>query len=229
MDCVVQGVAKSWTWLSGFHFQAGSRTKRGSSPSRRRLTGYSAPHAHLENRFTNEGREVKITSLVESVCTSTSEAETRTPVHHYYDLHVILCDHWLGSQGLIARLLGTLPWEEHARGVISRFSGISDTCECVDSCSVSWQHLKSIGFSINCKVAIGLWGEQMHACVHAESLSRVWLFATPWTVTHQAPLSREFSRQEYWSGLPCPPPGDLPNPGITSLLDSCIGRQVLYH
>ena len=39
-------------------------------------------------------------------------------------------------------------------------------------------------------------------------------FATPWTVVHQAPLSMGFSRQEYWSGLPCPPPGDLPNPGI---------------
>ena len=37
---------------------------------------------------------------------------------------------------------------------------------------------------------------------------------TPWTVACQASLSMEFSRQEYWSGLPCPPPGDLPNPGI---------------
>ena len=37
---------------------------------------------------------------------------------------------------------------------------------------------------------------------------------TPWTVAHQAPLSMGFSRQEYWSGLPCPPPGDLPDPGI---------------
>ena len=37
--------------------------------------------------------------------------------------------------------------------------------------------------------------------------SRVQLFATLWTVAHQAPLSMEFSRQEYWSGLPCPPPG----------------------
>ena len=37
--------------------------------------------------------------------------------------------------------------------------------------------------------------------------------ATPWTVAHQAPLSMEFSKQEYWSGLPCPPPGDLLNPG----------------
>ena len=38
--------------------------------------------------------------------------------------------------------------------------------------------------------------------------------ATPWTVAHQAPLSMEFSRQEYWSGLPFPSPGDLPDPGI---------------
>ena len=40
------------------------------------------------------------------------------------------------------------------------------------------------------------------------------LFGTPWTVARQAPLSVEFSRGEYWSGLPCPPPGDLPDPGI---------------
>ena len=44
--------------------------------------------------------------------------------------------------------------------------------------------------------------------------SRVQLFATPWTVAHQAPLSMGFSRQEYWSGLPCPPPEDRLNPGI---------------
>ena len=45
-------------------------------------------------------------------------------------------------------------------------------------------------------------------------LSRVRLFVTPWTVARQTSLSMGFSRQEYWSGLPCPPPGDLPNPGI---------------
>ena len=47
-----------------------------------------------------------------------------------------------------------------------------------------------------------------------KSLSRVRLFATPWTVAYQAPLSMGFSRQECWSGLPFPFPGDLPNPGI---------------
>ena len=48
----------------------------------------------------------------------------------------------------------------------------------------------------------------------AELLSCVQLFATPWTVAHQAPLPLGSSRQEYRNGLPCPPPRDLPNPGI---------------
>ena len=47
--------------------------------------------------------------------------------------------------------------------------------------------------------------------------SHVWLFVTLWTVAHQAPLPVGFSRQEYWSGLPCSPPGDLPNPGVESV------------
>ena len=51
-------------------------------------------------------------------------------------------------------------------------------------------------------------------CLCAQSLSRVQLFVTPWTVAQQAPLSMELSRQEYWSGLPFPSPGDLLDPGI---------------
>ena len=50
--------------------------------------------------------------------------------------------------------------------------------------------------------------------VKVKSLSCVQLFATLWTVAYMAPLSMGFSRQEYWSGLPFPSPGDLPNPGI---------------
>ena len=50
--------------------------------------------------------------------------------------------------------------------------------------------------------------------VKVKSLSHVQLFVTPWTVTYQDPLSMGFSRQEYWSGLPFPSPGDLPDPGI---------------
>ena len=57
-----------------------------------------------------------------------------------------------------------------------------------------------------------------------KSPSRVWLSVSPWAITHQAPLSVEFSRQEYWSVLPCPPPGDLSDPGIepTSLVSPAV-------
>ena len=60
--------------------------------------------------------------------------------------------------------------------------------------------------------------------------SCVRLFVTPWTVAHQVPLSMEFSRQEYWSGLPCSPPGESSRHRDRSLVASvsCIGRQVLY-
>ena len=54
----------------------------------------------------------------------------------------------------------------------------------------------------------------INACMQAQSLSCVWLFATPWTVACLAALSVEFSRQESWSRLPFLPPGDLPDPGI---------------
>ena len=50
----------------------------------------------------------------------------------------------------------------------------------------------------------------------------------PWTVAHQASLSMGFPRKEYWSGLPCPSPGDLFNPGIRHS-SACICRQILYH
>ena len=50
--------------------------------------------------------------------------------------------------------------------------------------------------------------------VKVKSLGHVWLFVTPWTVAYQASPSMEFSRQEYWNGLPFPSPGDPPNPGI---------------
>ena len=64
----------------------------------------------------------------------------------------------------------------------------------------------------------------LHVCM----LSSVWLFATLWTVARQAPLSMGFSRQEYWSELPCPTSGDLLDPGIEHV-SYCIGRWVLYH
>ena len=64
-------------------------------------------------------------------------------------------------------------------------------------------------------------GKGLAASSPAQLLS---LFETPWAVAHQAPLSREFSRQEYWSGLPCPTLGDLPDPGIKLTFPILGGR-----
>ena len=61
------------------------------------------------------------------------------------------------------------------------------------------------------------WGTRPTSCPHAcvlSHFSQAPLFLTLWTVAHQTPLSVGSSGQEYWHGLPCPPPGDLPNPGI---------------
>ena len=63
--------------------------------------------------------------------------------------------------------------------------------------------------------------------VAVQSPRRIQLFMTLWTVAHQAPLSVGFFRQEYWSGLPFPPPRDLPDPGIESaslVFPELIGR-----
>ena len=60
--------------------------------------------------------------------------------------------------------------------------------------------------------------------VVVQLLSRVQFFETAWTVAHQAPLSMGFSRQEYWSGLPFPTPGDLPDPGIKPMFPALAGR-----
>ena len=66
----------------------------------------------------------------------------------------------------------------------------------------------------------------MRACV-LSCFNRVCLFATPCIVARQGPLSMAFSKQESWSGLPCPPPGDLPNPGIepTSLMSPALASM----
>ena len=65
-------------------------------------------------------------------------------------------------------------------------------------------------------------------CIVTRALSHVKLFATPWAVLCQAPLSMEFSKQEHGSGLPFPPPGDLPNLEADSLPLSHLGSPVQY-
>ena len=61
--------------------------------------------------------------------------------------------------------------------------------------------------------------------VKVKLLSCVQLFATPWTVAHQAPLSMGFSRQEYWSGLPLPSPGDIPDTRDRTQVSCIAGRR----
>ena len=65
-------------------------------------------------------------------------------------------------------------------------------------------------------------------CAVLSHFSRVQNFVTLWTIACQAPLSVGFSRQEYWSGVLCPPPGDLPNPGIelTSLKSPALAAKL---
>ena len=90
----------------------------------------------------------------------------------------------------------------------------------------SWVHLRSVFSRWRYPEQLGqpsfthllLWVVYVLVCntvkVKVKSLSRVRLFVTPWTVARQAPPSMGFSRQECWSGLPFPSPGDLPYPGI---------------
>ena len=88
---------------------------------------------------------------------------------------------------------------------------------------MTWAPITSSGlFSLRVQLTLGTlyWQREIllqyfiEAVSAVKSLSRVRLFATPWTVARQAPLSMGFSRQECWSGLPFPSLGDLPNPGI---------------
>ena len=71
----------------------------------------------------------------------------------------------------------------------------------------------------------------VYVCVWGGVLSHVQLFATPWTITHQAPLSMGFSRQEYWIWLPFPPPGDLPDSRIepASPGSPVLAGKFFYH
>ena len=77
------------------------------------------------------------------------------------------------------------------------------------------------------KISIGLKAIFLHGDLVTKSCPTL---ETPWNVTHQAPLSMEFSRQEYWSGLPRPSPGDLPDPGTELVSPASQADSLpLYH
>ena len=87
----------------------------------------------------------------------------------------------------------------------------------------TWSHPGSFVHSTrnHCPFSSPGWGLGLGTCVC--SLSRVWLFETPWTVARQAPLSMGFSRQELWNGLPCLPPRDLPDLGMLLEFPALVG------
>ena len=98
--------------------------------------------------------------------------------------------------------------------------------ECLEPLEVRRGKEESSQRAFRRNMALPIWGFQtssLQSCKSVnfcglrkkeKSLSHVWLFATPWTVAYQAPPSMGLSRQEYWSGLPFPSPGDLPDPGF---------------
>ena len=104
-------------------------------------------------------------------------------------------------------LAWNIPWTEEPGGLQSMGS---------QRVGHDWAHTAPPSLGRNKAKSVIL--EYLHCtCLHAcyVCLSPVWLLVPLWTVAYQAPpLFVGFSRQEYWSGLPCPPPGDLPEPGI---------------
>ena len=87
-----------------------------------------------------------------------------------------------------------------------------DICVCVDIYVCIYIYVCVYIYYICVCVCIYVY---IYICIYiVKLLSHVCLLVTPWTVAHQAPPSMEFSRQEYWSGLPFPSPGDLPDPGV---------------
>ena len=100
------------------------------------------------------------------------------------------------------------PWAASSKGVAHSFTDRERTRHCwlPGSC-----HQLTAGLLSPSLTTVHL---QFRKPNKVKSLSRVWLFVTPWTVAHQAPPSMGFPKQEYWNGLPFPSPGDLPHPGI---------------
>ena len=100
-------------------------------------------------------------------------------------------------------------------------------CQASLSFAISYSLLKLMSIEL---VMLFLWTNRLAIWslvplfgAHVHSLSRVQLFVTPWTVAHQSSLSMGFPRQECWSGLPFPSPGDLPDPGIKPAFSALAG------
>ena len=134
----------------------------------------------------------------------------KQPPLHFYSLNVTMIYHWETN----------VEWQHLT------VSGIADCLRggILPQRSAKW----SLGTLADGKWPIegGVSQLTTQIGVKCQSLNHVWLFVTPWTVAHQAPLSVEFSRQEYWSGLPFPSPGTFPTQESNPDLPHC--RQILY-
>ena len=95
--------------------------------------------------------------------------------------------------------------------IVQGYSLTSHAVQCQNSCccyfTKNWECIKSYWLQADA-----------HCACMLSHFNRVLLFVTLWTIACQAPLSMGFSRQEYWSGLPCPPPENLPDPEMETLL-----------
>ena len=110
----------------------------------------------------------------------------------------------------------------------------NEQCLPINHCRVLWTKGVQLGWCIPAEPKLAARDHDfspewpLNICLTWKSLSHVQLFAIPWTVARQAPLSMGFFRQEHWSGLPFPSPGDLPDPGIESG-SPALPRWILYH
>ena len=104
----------------------------------------------------------------------------------------------------------------------NKFTSYLSLCVSLNSfCNETSRTWASLSPETRCMISVGrLWVltefESQHVCTHAQLLRCVWHTVTPWTVAGQAPLSMEFSRQEYGGVLPFPSPGNFPKPEIES-------------
>ena len=110
-------------------------------------------------------------------------------------------------------------WLAAVHGVTKSRTQLSDWTDCLNVC-VCVCMCVSVCVSVHMRVCMhmhvcGCMCVCIHTCTYTRSV--VCNSVTPWTTAHQAPLSMEFSRQDYWDGLPFPSPGDLPDPGIESV------------
>ena len=115
----------------------------------------------------------------------------------------------LGLTGLIFQSKGLSPGLLHCRQILYQLSHKRSRIILITNILL---YITGSSPSLNMP-----WYDLRRKCCIISHFCYVLLFATLWTVAHQAPLSKGFSRQEYWSGLPCPPPVELPKPGIKSV------------